>query len=340
MEKAPIMLQAENLVKNFGPFKAVKDISLHVRKGEILGLLGPNGAGKTTTMQMLTGFLRSDGGQVYLCGERMTEGRAGLRTRIGYLPEGAPLYPDMTVKEYLDFIAEIHGLEGEKAQQMIMSAATAVHLIGVFDQIIDTLSKGYKRRVGLAGAILHAPDVLILDEPTDGLDPNQKYEVRRLIDTMAVDRAIIISTHILEEVEALCTRTVMINKGQVIADSTPSELKSMSQYNNAVTMLVEKEQAEHIAARLNQMRVVSHIEAIREGNDMRLTVVPVDQQEIGSRIEDMASITGWPVSELTVENGRLDDVFRTLTTRDPEIIKKLMAEFQKKNRQDRPYEYQ
>lgn len=339
MNTETILVQAENLSKSFGSFKAVDDVSLIVKKGEILGFLGPNGAGKTTTMKCLTGFLRMDVGRVLICGEDISTGGADLRRKIGYLPEGAPLYPDMTVREYLSFIAECHGITGDVAADVIASASHAVNIDEVLDRTLDTLSKGFRRRVGFAGAILHAPDVLILDEPTDGLDPNQKHEIRSLIETMAVDRAIIISTHILEEVASLCTRTVVMSSGKLVADATPTELMAMSSYNGAVTMLVDHIAAEKIAARLSQMRVISKVDAIREGTQMRLTVFPEAGEEIASRISDMASISGWPISALTVENGRLDDVFRMLTTRDPDVVRHAVAEFQKNYQQERPYAY-
>lgn len=334
MPHSPVILQANNLVKNFGAFAAVQDISLSIKKGEILGFLGPNGAGKSTTMRMLTGALLPTSGEVLLDGQDIREGGASVRAKIGYLPEGAPLYPDMTVKEYLYFIAACHKITGDEAVDVITSAANAVNLTYVMDQIISTLSKGYCRRVGLAGSILHAPDLLILDEPTDGLDPNQKFEVRKLIETMALERAIIISTHILEEVDALCTRTLVINEGQVVADALPSELKAMSKYEGAVTMVVEHGQAEKIAASLSQMRVIESIDAMREGDGMRLTVFGQGGEEIASRISDMASISNWGVNNFTVEIGRLDDVFRTLTTRDPAVIKQAVDAFLSHHRGD------
>lgn len=308
-----VLLEAQSLTKRFGALTAVDGISLSVSKGEVLGFLGPNGAGKTTTMKMLTGFLAPSEGQAIVCGEPVTTGNVAARRRIGYLPEGAPLYGDMTTSEFLAFIARSHAIEGAEARDVVESAAAAVHLQGVMGQRIETLSKGFKRRVGLAAAILHAPDVLILDEPTDGLDPNQKHEVRRLIEAMSVDRAIIISTHILEEVDALCHRAVIINKGRIVADGTPSELRARSKYRNAVTMLVPEDQAERAASALKAIRQIAKIEASSEGSHVRLTVLGRDNADIAESIGDIAAVSNWNVSQFSVEAGRLDDVFRQVT---------------------------
>lgn len=308
-----VLLEAQSLTKRFGALKAVDGISLSVKKGEVLGFLGPNGAGKTTTMKMLTGFLAPSAGQAIVCGETVTTGNVAARRRIGYLPEGAPLYGDMTTRDFLMFIAHSHGIEGAEARDVVESAAGAVHLQSVMEQRIETLSKGFKRRVGLAAAILHAPDVLILDEPTDGLDPNQKHEVRRLIEAMSVDRAIIISTHILEEVDALCHRAVIINKGRIVADGTPSELRARSKYRNAVTMLVPEDQAERAASALKAIRQITKIEASSEGSHVRLTILGRDNADIAESIGDIAAVSNWNVSQFSVEPGRLDDVFRQVT---------------------------
>lgn len=313
---ADVLLEARNLSKQFGDLKAVDDISLTVKKGEVLGFLGPNGAGKSTTMKMLTGFLAPSHGSAYVCGEQVTSENERARARVGYLPEGAPLYGEMSPRGFLHFIASTHGINGGEASDVVESAASAVNLDGVMTQRIETLSKGFKRRVGLAAAILHAPDVLILDEPTDGLDPNQKHEVRRLIEAMSVDRAIVISTHILEEVDALCHRAVIINRGAIVADGTPSELRARSRYKNAVTMLVPLDHAETAASALKGIKLVAGVEAAREGDMMRLTVLARGGGEIADTIGDIAAVSNWQVSQFTVDPGRLDDVFRQLTERD------------------------
>ncbi len=217
------------LVKRFGPIKAVRGISFSVSKGEVLGFLGPNGAGKSTTMKMLTGFLEPTSGSVEICGFNVLEEPLKAKEMIGYLPEGAPSYGEMTVSGFLHFIAEIRGLTGEEKDRSVKTAIDRIHLQSVEFQTIETLSKGFKRRVGVAQAVLHDPEVLILDEPTDGLDPNQKHEVRLLIQEMAKDKAIIISTHIMEEVDAICDRAIIIASGQVLYDGTPTELLEQSE---------------------------------------------------------------------------------------------------------------
>ena len=214
-------VEISNLVRRFGPIIAVDDISLTVKKGEVLGFLGPNGAGKSTTMKVVTGFLAPSSGAVSVCGHDVVADPIAAKSVIGYLPEGAPAYPDMTPRQFLDFIATVRGLHGARRRERLDAMVEAVHLAPVLDQPVETLSKGFKRRVGLAQAILHDPPVLILDEPTDGLDPNQKFEVRSLIKKMAKEKAIVISTHILEEVEAVCTRAIIINRGRLVAEGRP-----------------------------------------------------------------------------------------------------------------------
>ena len=220
------MIEIEGLVRRFGQLTAVGGISLRVGKGEVLGFLGPNGAGKSTTMKMITGFLAPTEGRITVCGHDVVEEPLKAQAAIGYLPEGAPAYPEMTPKEFLTFIATVRGLKDAAAKTAIEVAVARTGLGSVLDQRIETLSKGFKRRVGLAQAILHEPPVLIMDEPTDGLDPNQKHAARALIKTLSADKAIVISTHILEEVEAVCTRAIIIDKGRIVADGTPGELLS------------------------------------------------------------------------------------------------------------------
>ena len=217
---------AEKLEKRFGSIHAVRGIDLEVPAGQVLGFLGPNGAGKSTTMRMITGFLEPSAGRVKLEGIDLAEDPIAAKRTFGYLPEGAPAYPDMTVEEFLAFIAHARGFRGADAKSRVERAIGRVNLGGVRRQAFETLSKGYKRRTGLAQALLHDPGILILDEPTDGLDPNQKFEVRELIKELGGDRAIILSTHILEEVEAVCTRAVIINEGRIVFDGTPGQLDS------------------------------------------------------------------------------------------------------------------
>jgi ABC-2 type transport system ATP-binding protein len=219
------MIEIQNLSKSFGPFRAVDGITFSVPRGEVLGFLGPNGAGKSTTMKMVTGFLTPTSGTVTVCGHDIETDPMGAKRKLGYLPEGAPAYPDMTPAAFLSFIADIRGLSGSVKASRIAEVIGLVHLEGVLHQRIETLSKGFKRRVGLAQAILHDPEVLVLDEPTDGLDPNQKHEVRTLIRKMSKDKAIVLSTHILEEVEAVCTRAIIIARGRILFDGSPTDLQ-------------------------------------------------------------------------------------------------------------------
>jgi ABC-2 type transport system ATP-binding protein len=222
------MIKVENLVKSFGPKLAVNDVSFSVERGEVLGFLGPNGAGKSTTMRMLTGFIPPTSGRITIGGHDMVEDPLPAKRLIGYLPENAPGYADMTVLGFLNFAAELRGLRGDAGKRAVGRAVELCFLQNVVHQTIDTLSKGYKHRTGLAQSLIHDPDVLIMDEPTDGLDPNQKHEVRGLIKHMGENKAIIFSTHILEEVEAACTRVIIIDRGKIVANGTPQELKSRS----------------------------------------------------------------------------------------------------------------
>jgi ABC-2 type transport system ATP-binding protein len=222
------MLEIESLTKRFDAVTAVADLSLRVSPGEVLGFLGPNGAGKTTTMKMVTGFLVPDGGTARICGHDIVTDTIAAQRKMGYLPEGAPSYGEMTPREFLAFVAEVRGLKGAAAHGARDVAVGHTGLGPVLDRPIETLSKGFRRRVGLAQAILHDPDVLILDEPTDGLDPNQKHAVRALIRAIAPTKTIVISTHLLEEVEAVCTRAVIITAGRIVADGTPQALMAMS----------------------------------------------------------------------------------------------------------------
>jgi ABC-2 type transport system ATP-binding protein len=222
------MIKVENLTKAFGPKIAVNDISFTVERGEVLGFLGPNGAGKSTTMRMVTGFIPPTSGKITIGAYDVVENPIPAKRLFGYLPENAPGYADMTVRGFLGFAAELRGLAGDARKQAVNRAVELCFLEHVVDQSIDTLSKGYKHRTCLAQALLHDPDVLIMDEPTDGLDPNQKYEARNLIKRMGENKAIVFSTHILEEVEAVCSRVIIIDRGRIVANGTPQELKARS----------------------------------------------------------------------------------------------------------------
>jgi len=238
-----VLIEARNLRKRFGEIVAVDGISLEVGRGEVLGFLGPNGAGKSTTMKMITGFLEPDAGSVRIAGIDMFETPKAAKRRLGYLPEGAPAYGDMTPLAFLAFIAAIRGFDRDEAKNRVAVAADKTGLGSVLDQKIDTLSKGFKRRVAIAQAILHDPEVLVMDEPTDGLDPNQKHQVRRLIGEMAQHKAIIVSTHILEEVEAVCSRAIIINRGRIVADGTAEDLMRRLPHHGAIAIRVRAERA-------------------------------------------------------------------------------------------------
>lgn len=302
------MIELKDLTKRFAQHTAVDALSFSVQPGEVLGFLGPNGAGKSTTMKMLTGFLAPTAGTASIFGCDIQTQRLQAQRQIGYLPEGAPCYGDMTVRGFLEFIAEVRGFRGADKQARVASAAGKVELENVLGQTIETLSKGFKRRVGLAQAILHDPRVLILDEPTDGLDPNQKHQVRELIKGLAHDKIVIISTHILEEVSAVCTRAVIIASGRLVADGTPFELESRSKYHQAVT-LVSDGPLDEIA--LSALPGVASIEANESQHS--ITVLAKPGQVIFPQINALITQQGWAVKELDVERGRLDEVFRSLT---------------------------
>ena len=220
------MIRTEHLSKRYDALTAVDDVSFEVKPGEVLGFLGPNGAGKTTTMRMIAGFISPTSGKASICGHDVESDSLAAKACLGYLPEGAPLYGEMTVRQFLEFIAALRKLEGAKLRERLDYVIERLQLQGVLEQSIETLSKGFRRRVGLAQAVIHDPPVLILDEPTDGLDPNQKHEVRGLINAISKDKIIVISTHILEEVDAVCTRAIIIAKGRLVADDTPQALRA------------------------------------------------------------------------------------------------------------------
>jgi ABC-2 type transport system ATP-binding protein len=306
------MIDCHNLVKHFGPLLAVDQLSFKVEPGEVLGFLGPNGAGKSTTMRIIAGFLPASSGTVSVCGHNVASAAAAAKRCLGYLPEGAPSYPEMTPRGFLDFVADIRGLRGAVRRSRLDMVYGLLHLEPVLEQSIDTLSKGYKRRVGLAQAILHDPKVLILDEPTEGLDPNQKHEVRELINTMAADKIIIISTHLLEEVDALCNRTIIIAHGRILADDTPGNLEARSKFHNAVSIrLTDASVLERVRDEVSSLREVAHTEV--DPNTHRLTAFPAPGLMPLTAISELAATRGWEFAELHLESGRLDEVFRTIT---------------------------
>jgi ABC-2 type transport system ATP-binding protein len=309
------MIEIKGLTKRFGPVTAVADLNLSVGKGEVLGFLGPNGAGKSTTMKMVTGYLAPTSGRITVCGHDVATDPIGAQSMIGYLPEGAPAYDDMTAGRFLAFIAGVRGFRGDAARSAVAKAVARTELTSVLGQPIDTLSKGFKRRVGLAQAILHDPPVLIMDEPTDGLDPNQKHSVRTLLRSMAPHKAIIVSTHILEEVEAVCTRAVIIDRGTVVADGRPAELLARSRYHNAVTLTLPAEQAAIACAKLKALPTVASVERGEpEEGLVRITSFPKSGALLIEDVSVLAAREGWNARELYAEAGRLDEVFRAITT--------------------------
>jgi ABC-2 type transport system ATP-binding protein len=307
------MIKTEHLTKHYGPLAAVEDVSFQVGPGEVLGFLGPNGAGKTTTMRMLAGFVTPSSGSANICGHDVETDAIGAKAALGYLPEGAPNYGEMTVRRFLAFIADLRALSGARREERLRHVIEHLQLGSVLDQTIDTLSKGFRRRVGLAQAIVHDPPVLILDEPTDGLDPNQKHEVRTLINTMARDKIIVISTHILEEVDAVCTRAIIISRGRIVADDTPAGLAARSRYHNAVSMQLE--QPSQLAAARSAVAAVPAVAEVEVSErDARLTALPRSGATILPALSELAAKAGLKLKELHLESGRLDEVFRTITS--------------------------
>lgn len=303
------MIEIQHISKQFDGLKAVDDMSFEVDAGEILGFLGPNGAGKSTTMKMITGFLVPDEGSIRVCGHDLSTDLMAAQRRIGYLPEGAPCYEEMTPETFLDFIARIRGYRGQEKSDRVASVLQEMALQSVAQQRIETLSKGYKRRVGLAQAIIHDPDVLILDEPTDGLDPNQKHHVRQLIRGLSREKIVIISTHILEEVAAVCSRAMIIDAGKIVADCTPAELESRSFYHHAVTL--ELDVSEDIEQKLLGLADVERLEINQSRT--QLTVIPLKGSTILKQVNDLVHREGWNPGSMFVEKGRMDDVFRSIT---------------------------
>ena len=303
------MIETRQLTKRYGEFTAVDAISFKVEPGQVLGFLGPNGAGKSTTMKMVAGFLAPTSGGATVAGYDVEKQPLEAKRVLGYLPEGAPSYGEMTVREFIDFIADVRGLKDGLRYRRIDDAIGRLHLEKVLEQPIDTLSKGFKRRVGLAGAILHEPKVLILDEPTDGLDPNQKQEVRTLINSMARDKTIVISTHLLEEVHAVCTRAIIIAGGRVLADATPSELEARSRYHQAVSLT-----AGNLQEAKDALAKVADIASVEiDPQDNRITAFPKPGRSIFVAVGDALKAQNVAVRELALEPGRLDEVFRTIT---------------------------
>ena len=308
------MIEISGLTKHFGPLVAVEGVTFSVARGDVLGFLGPNGAGKSTTMKMLTGFLPPTAGTAVVGGFDVVANPIEVKKRIGYLPEGAPAYSDMNPAQLLDFAASVRGISGNEKRAAIDKAVAATQLAGVLAQPIETLSKGFKHRVGFAAAILHDPEILILDEPTDGLDPNQKHDLRQLISDMAAEKAIIISTHILEEVEAICTRAIIIARGRLVADDTPAEFLARSEYHNALVLRLASNQVEDVKAKIGGLSGIARIEESTPHDGVaELVVVPEKNRAILDEASALIRAHNLPVDEISVERGRLDEVFRHIT---------------------------
>ena len=306
------MIECQELTKQYGPLVAVDNLSFRVSPGEVLCFLGPNGAGKTTTMRIIAGFLSPTSGRARVCGFDVETQSTAAKRKIGYLPEGAPSYPEMTARSFLEFIADTRELKGALRQARLDEVFGLLHLEPVLEQTIDTLSKGYRRRVGLAQAILHDPEVLILDEPTDGLDPNQKHEVRQLINRMSASKTIIISTHLLEEVDAVCNRAIIIAGGRILADDTPANLEARSRFHNAVSLKpADPSQLQALRGEIEALPEVAETEL--DSKSERLTAFFRDRRLSLKAINELADNRGWELSELHLESGRLDEVFRTIT---------------------------
>lgn len=321
----PTLIETRHLTKRFGSITAVDDVSLSVDRGEVLGFLGPNGAGKSTTMKMVTGFLEPTSGTAVVCGHDVLEAPVAVKSALGYLPEGAPTYGDMTTLAYLGFIAQIRGYDGAERRRRVDAAVEKVALEEVLRQKIETLSKGFKRRVGFAQAILHDPPVLIMDEPTDGLDPNQKRHVRALIREMAADKAIVISTHILEEVEAVCSRAVIIARGRIRADDRPDRLRAQATNHNSIVITANDADAKAVRSRLIRIPNVRSVDTVASVDGVsRLRVLPKGAHPIATSVAEIVRTDNLPVREIFVEQGSLDDVFWDMTA-SPQLTEETHA---------------
>ncbi len=314
------MIEVRNLSKHFGEKVAVDQLSFTVKKGEVLGFLGPNGAGKSTTMRMITGYLPATGGSVSIGGSDIVDDDLAAKSQMGYLPENAPLYNDMSVEGFLRFAAELRQIPAGEISEAVDKAVATCFLNSVRRQSIDTLSKGYRHRTCLAQSIIHDPDVLILDEPTDGLDPNQKFEARELIRRMGKDKAIIFSTHILEEVEAACSRAIIIDQGKIVADGTPNELKNQAAHAGVVVARLKGLAGSGIKQELEKLSEAKGLEVCESGDDsICARVDPAkgkSSEDLSAAIFDMAVEKNLTVQELKIEEGRLDDIFRQVTESD------------------------
>ncbi len=308
------MIEVRNLVKTFGEKLAVDHISFDVAKGEVLGFLGPNGAGKSTTMRVIAGYLPASSGEVKVGGKSVQSAPLEVKRQMGYLPENAPSYGEMNVLGFLRFAGELRGLHGTALTRAVDLALETCFLANVRHQSIDTLSKGYRHRVCLAQAVIHDPPVLILDEPTDGLDPNQKHEVRSLIQRMGETKAIIFSTHILEEVEAACSRAIIINQGKIVASGTPAELKSRGKHYGCVLLKLAPGDHMGVASALRDIPEAGEVETLTHPANTFRIHPKTTGDNLSRSVAELASTRRWPLVSLVIEEGRLDDVFRDITS--------------------------
>jgi len=306
------MIRVKNLTKRFEQFTAVNNLSFEVSPGEVLGFLGPNGAGKSTSMKMITGFIEPSEGEITVCDINVLDNPQAAQSIMGYLPEGAPAYGEMTVIAFLRFIAKVRGLKGDDAERRLEKVINQVELEPVLNKTIETLSKGFARRVGLAQAIIHDPKVLILDEPTDGLDPNQKHHVRELIKGLAKDKIVIISTHILEEVSAVCTRALIISDGKLLIDGKPEELERQSRYHNAICLQLEEAQ-DQVQQKLGSISQIQSVEQVGDEDNRTYMLFPENGAMLLPQVVRWLDEQQWSVENIHLEKGRLDDVFRQVT---------------------------
>ena len=323
------MIRVQSLSKNFNNLLAVDQVSFEVQRGEVLGFLGPNGAGKSTTMKMLTCFIPPSSGTAEICGFSILNNPLQVRSQIGYLPESAPSYDEMLVGEFLRFVAEIRGYSGRELNRRVSIVIEMTSLGDVKNQMIETLSKGFRQRTCLAQALIHDPPVLILDEPTDGLDPNQKHEVRSLIQNMSEERTILISTHILEEVDAVCTRAMIISEGRVVGYGTPDELLSQSLYRNSVIVSVNAEDHMQLMNDFNRLDFVYSVEHIPEKQQGLVTMrlYPENKDSIAPQLKHYLFSKNIPIEQFIVNRGRMDEVFRELTNEDRKTLRRQTGHF-------------
>lgn len=305
------MIKVKNLSKRFGRLKAVDDMSFTVQKGEVVGLLGPNGAGKTTTMRILTGFLSADRGQVEVDGLDIEKDPVAVQKKIGYLPENNPLYKNMQVAEFLDLAARLHQVPDDEKKEALDFAVKAVGIEKVYYRPIGELSKGFKQRVGIAAALIHKPEIIIMDEPTEGLDPNQRTEIRQLIKELSKDHTIIMSTHVMQEASAVCNRMLIINKGKLIADGTTDELSKQSQKEK--TMLLEIE-GQVVEERLKNLKAVKKVEVLEKTGQRIKVNLTIDQdQEIQPALAKLIWENKWVVWKMDQPEFKLEEIFQILT---------------------------